>query len=124
MEDAGRTTSDRRAPHRDVLALLDVPEPDPGLEQRPLEGERAAEEKRDEVVAPVRRDVGDLVGQHAVLVDPVARDVRAQNSRTVLALQGNVMPSRIEHDDGERRATHLGRLGERSVDRSNRLLQG
>src|SRR3989442_1560929 len=78
VEGAGGRAGDRRPPHRDVLAVLDVPEPDPRLQQRPLERERAAQEEGDEVIAPVRRGVGDLVGEHAVLVDPVARQVGAE----------------------------------------------
>jgi hypothetical protein len=55
-----------------------VPQVDAGIQQRPLEGERAAEQERHEIVPPVRRHVGDLVREHAVLVDPVARNVRAE----------------------------------------------
>ena len=58
--------------------MLDVPEPDTRLEQRPLERERAPEQERDQIVTPVRRRVGHLVGEHAVLVDPVAGNVRPE----------------------------------------------
>src|SRR5881275_988801 len=75
---ACRPARDRRRPHRHVLAVLDVPQIDAGLEQRPLEREGAAEQERDEVIAPVRRDVAHLVGHHAVLVDAVAGNVGAE----------------------------------------------
>ena len=70
-----RTAGDRGLPHRDILALVDVTQRDAGVEKRPLEGERAAQEERHEVVAPERGDVGHLVGHHAVLVDAVPRHV-------------------------------------------------
>ena len=41
--------------HRHVAALLDVPQRDPVRGQGGLEGERAADVERDQVVAPVRR---------------------------------------------------------------------
>jgi hypothetical protein len=55
-----------------------VPQRNARIHQRPLEGERAAEQERDEVVAPEGLDVRDLVREHAVLVDPIARQVGAQ----------------------------------------------
>src|SRR5947207_1396241 len=78
VERARRAACDRRPPHRDVLPLLDVPEADPRLEQRPLERERAAQEEGDEVAPPVGRRVRHLVGEDAVLVDAVLRDVRSE----------------------------------------------
>jgi len=97
---ARRPARDGRPPHRDVLAVLHVPEADAGLEQRPLERERAAEQERDEVVAPVRRGVRHLVGQLAVRVDPVAREVGSE-----IGARGDA--------DGLGRA-HVGDLEERA----------
>src|SRR4029077_8443889 len=57
---------------------LDVPHRDARVEQRPLEGERAAEQEGHQVVAPEGAHVGHLVGHHPVLVDAVARQVGAE----------------------------------------------
>jgi hypothetical protein len=77
-EAAGRLARPARPVHRDVDALLDVADRQPlGLE-RALEGERAADQEGDEVVAPVLARVGRLVGDLAVAEDPVARDVGAE----------------------------------------------
>jgi len=55
-----------------------VPEADARLEKRPLERERASEQEGHQIVAPVGRHIDDLVGQGAILVDPIAGDVRAE----------------------------------------------
>jgi len=49
----------------------------PSAHQRFLERIGAAEHEGDEVVAPMRRDVGRLVGNLAIAPDPVARQVGA-----------------------------------------------
>src|SRR6266850_6570088 len=78
VELAGGPARHRGLPHRHVLALVDVTHRDARVEQGPLEGERAAEQEGDEIVAPERAHIGDLVGEHAVLVDAVPGNVRAQ----------------------------------------------
>jgi hypothetical protein len=47
------------------------------LQQRPLEGERAAENEGDEVLGPVFADVGRLLDKLAVLEHAIARHIRA-----------------------------------------------
>ena len=49
-----------------------------GLQQGVLEGERAAEQEADQVVAPAAIQVGRLVDQLAVAIDAIARQVGAQ----------------------------------------------
>ncbi len=78
VETPGRAALDVGLPHGDVAAAIHVTQRDAGIHERPLEGEGAAEEEGDEVVAPEGLNVRDLVGEHTVLVDPVARQVRAQ----------------------------------------------
>ena len=60
---------DRRAVHGHVDVLLDVADRQAGVQQRTVERERAAEQERDEVLAPVRRRVAGLVDELAVAVD-------------------------------------------------------
>src|SRR3712207_1662960 len=66
--------------HRDVPALVEVREAQSRGEQRPLEGEAAADQERHQVVAPVRPYVRGLVYEIAALVDPVPRNVSPQVS--------------------------------------------
>jgi hypothetical protein len=77
-EDAGGAAGAVGAVHRHVAAGLDVPHRHAGLEQGALEGERAAEEEADEVVAPPGPQAGRLLDELAVAVDAVARQVVAQ----------------------------------------------
>ena len=94
---------DRGRVHRDVRALLDVADRQPGGQQRALERERAADQERDEVLAPDVADVGRLVDDLAVDVDAVARDVGAQ----IGAGRGDprLARARVGHlDDGARSA--------------------
>ena len=58
--------------------VLEVAHRDAGLQQRGLEGEAAAEQERDQVLAPVLAHVGHLGDRLAVLVDDVRRQVGAQ----------------------------------------------
>ena len=60
------------------MVALDVAERDARVHERPLEGEGAAEQEGHEVVAPEGLDVRHLVGEEAVLVDPVAREIRPE----------------------------------------------
>jgi hypothetical protein len=55
-----------------------VPHRHAGPQQGILEGERAADQKRHEVVAPVVSDVSRFVDQFAVAVDPVGGQIGAQ----------------------------------------------
>src|SRR5437762_268983 len=73
---------------------------DARVEQRPLEGEGAPQQEGHEVVAPERGDVGDLVGERAVLVDAVPRQVRPEIGSG--------------RDAGRLRRAHLGDLDERA----------
>jgi hypothetical protein len=63
-----------------------VGDADAALLQRGLEGEAAADDKGDQVIPPVLRDVRWLVHLHAVFVDGVLRhvspDVTAGEQRT------------------------------------------
>src|SRR5712692_1673116 len=73
-----RPAVDAGLPHRDIAPALDVTERDARVHERPLEGEGAAQQEGDEVIAPEGLDVRHLVGEDTVLVDPVARQVGPQ----------------------------------------------
>jgi hypothetical protein len=75
-------------------SLVDVAQRDARVEKCPFEGERAAQEERDEVVAPERRDVGDFVGEHAILVDTVLRQVGPEIGARPQRRQGRASPRR------------------------------
>ena len=77
-EATSRVARDRGPVHRDVDALLDVPDGQLGRQQRALERERAADQERDEVLAPDVADVGDLVRDLAVAVDAVAGEIGSE----------------------------------------------
>src|SRR6185295_8950301 len=62
---------DAGAVHRHVASLLDVAQPQPGLHQRLLEGERAAQDEGDQVVAPELEQVRDIPHLLSVREDPV-----------------------------------------------------
>ena len=65
------------AVHRDVVAVLDVPDWHAVGQQRSLETEAAADEEGHHVVLPEGRDVLHLLIELAIAVDAVAREVRA-----------------------------------------------
>ena len=64
--------------HRDVAALLDVTHGHARRGERPLEREAAADEERDQVLAPVRGDVRGLGDALPVLPDAVGGQVGPQ----------------------------------------------
>jgi len=76
-EAAGGRGVEARAVHRHVLALLHVAQAQARLEQRLLEGKRAAEDEGDQVLAPERADVADVLHRLAVAEYAVARHVGA-----------------------------------------------
>src|SRR5207237_3087616 len=55
----------------------DVPQLDATLDERLLEGERAAQHESDEIAAPMVADIGRLVDEFAVAEDAVARQISA-----------------------------------------------
>jgi hypothetical protein len=55
-----------------------MPQREAGLEQGIFEGERAAEQKGDQILPPPRVKIGGFIHQLSVLIDPVARKIRAQ----------------------------------------------
>jgi hypothetical protein len=57
--------------------VLDVAQRDAVLHQRLFKGEGATEHEGDEIVAPVRHDIGRLVHDLAVAPDAIARHVGA-----------------------------------------------
>ena len=65
------------AVHRHPHIALDVADRQVVRHQRFLERERAAEHEGDEIVAPMRHDIGRLLHHLAVTPDPVARHVGA-----------------------------------------------
>ena len=81
--------------------LLDVADRQAVRQQRFLERKRAAEHEGDEVVAPMRHDVGRLVDHLAVAPDAVARQVGADVE--VEAERGNAGIADIGHADDRAR---------------------
>src|SRR3954463_16668269 len=76
-EAPGGRTVDIGAEHRHVRALLDVAKPQAFGAQRFLEAERAAEDESDEAGPPQIAQVGDLLGEHAIPENAIARQVGA-----------------------------------------------
>jgi hypothetical protein len=77
LEAPGRHAVDAGAVHGHGGVVLDVAQAQARLQQRELEGERAAQHERHEIVRPVLADVGQLLDQLAVPEDAVARHVGA-----------------------------------------------
>jgi hypothetical protein len=78
LKDAGRLAGPRGDIHRDVFPLLKVPHGNPRPEHRCLEGKATAQQKAHQVSPPNRHQIGDLVLELAVAVDPISREVLAQ----------------------------------------------
>src|SRR5205085_5951185 len=77
LEAPRRHAVDAAAVHGHDGVILDVPQTDAGLQDRQLEGERAAQHEGDEIVGPVFADVGGLIDELAVLENAIARHVGA-----------------------------------------------
>ena len=77
MPAADRHGRDIGLVHRNVQPKADMAQRNPGLEQRVLEREGAADYERDQVVTPDVGDVGRGRAQHAVAIDPIARQIVA-----------------------------------------------
>src|SRR5699024_5040100 len=75
LEGSGLHGLDVGLVHGHVAAHLNVAHGYAGGHQRLLKGEGAADEETHIPVLPVFRGVGELLGEHAVLIHPVAGDV-------------------------------------------------
>ena len=73
VEAAGRTAGEVGDEHRHQGAAFHVSHADPRVDQSVLEGQAAAEQEGDEIVAPEVADFAPLVDQLAPAIDAVAR---------------------------------------------------
>lgn len=92
-----------------------------GHQAAPTYGGQSAEECRDFL-----RPVGELSTRKAPTQGAPrlsARDVAAQNSRAVLALDGNIVASSVEHEDRQRRAAQLGTPRQRTINHADGQIQ-
>ena len=88
--------------HGDVAALGDVSDLDALPHQRLLKGEGAADEKAHIALLPVFRGVGQLLGEHTVLIHAVPGDVRADAAPLAhIVGQGLLPPDDLQNGAGK-----------------------
>ena len=75
VEPAGRRALDIGEEHRADAPVLPVPDPEPGIDERLLEREGAAERKGHEVILPEVADAPNVAVELAVTEHAVAREV-------------------------------------------------
>jgi Bacterial regulatory helix-turn-helix protein, lysR family len=110
-EQPGRRARHIGAIHRHVATLLDVTNREAVGHQGMLERKRTANHEGDEVVAPMRHDVGRLFDEFAVAPDAVTRQVGA-----------NAFVEVAEHGSFTKAATHL-RVTKGSLSHTIRALE-